>query len=151
VEVSLRTSHRLRIIVMPRAVYRRDFPDLSNICPVLIIQGSDTTNITFQTFTITYAPAFCPSGSCNATKRATIEQRDPICSTGATCECYPNLLLDKKLLEHRELTGNLFTGTLNCTELIGTTVNNTDCDPIIQYLQSLGSKPPIFIIAYTAF
>jgi hypothetical protein len=85
-ESKLATSHRLRIIVMPRAVYRRDIPDLSSVCPSN--NTMNITDITFQTFNISYVSSTCAFGSCNATKRATIEQRDPICSTGATCECY---------------------------------------------------------------
>ena len=148
--MSLHTSHRLRIIVMPRTVYHRAVPDPLNGCATTPTVLNSTT-VTFQNFSIGYVSFTCPILSCNATKRATIEQRDPICSTGATCECYPNLPLNEKLPEQKELTGNVFTGTVNCTSLSATPVDLTDCQPIIQYLESLGSKPPIFIVAYTAF
>src|SRR5260221_4977700 len=92
---------------MPRPVYRRALPDLTGGCPTTptILQN---TTVTFGAFTIGYVSVPCNFTSCPATKRATIEQRDPICSTNATCECYPNLPLDKKLLEQRVLTGNVF-------------------------------------------
>jgi len=149
----LHTSHRLRIIVMPRTVYHRAIPDLPDgDCPTTPTTLNDTT-VTFGNVTIVYMSITCPLVSCNAAKRATIEQRDPICSTGATCECYPNLPLDKELLEQRALTGNVLTGTVNCTSLTGTTPTDlADCAPIIQFLESMGSsKRPIFIFAYTAF
>jgi len=77
----------------------------------------DNTTVTFENFTIGYVSVTCPIVNCNATKRATIEQRDPICSTGATC-------------------------TVNCTSLSDTAppIDLTDCQTIIQYLQSLGTE-----------
>jgi len=150
----LHTSHRLCIIVMPRTVYRRALPDFTGPCPTTptILENS---TVTFGGFTIYHASVTCPLVSCPATKRATIEQRDPICSTGgtgATCECYRNPPLDKKLLEQRVLTGNVFTGTDNCTALSDQlAIDPADCAPVIQFLESMSSKPPIFIFAYPAF
>src|SRR5712691_10358460 len=119
---------------MPRTVYRRALPDIIvGPCPTTSNTLGNST-VTFENFTIGYVSVTCPVVSCPAaaTKRATIEQRDPICSTNATCGCYPNLPLDKKLLEQQVLTGNVFTGTTNCTTLIDmTTIVAADCTPLI--------------------
>jgi len=133
---------------MPRTVYHRAIPDFSGCQSLPTVL--DNTTVTFENFTISYLSLNCPLVSCNTTKRATIEQRDPICATGATCECYPNLPLDKKLLEQRALTGNIFTGTVDCTSLGDTPIDTADCTPIIQFLESMDpSKPPIFVFLLT--
>ena len=137
---------------MPGTVYHNVIPDFSNGCqttPTVL----DNSTVTFETFTIGYTSFTCPLVSCNATKRATIEQRDPICSTGASCECYPNPPLDKELLEQRALTGNVFTGTVNCMSLVDSPpIDPADCAPIIQFLESMGtSKRPISFLLTLLF
>jgi len=110
---------------------------------------TSNTTVTFQNFTIGFASGTCSISDCNATKRSTIKERD-ICSTG-NCEWYFSRLLDKKLLEQRVLTGNVFTGAVTCMDLTTEPIVPDDCVPVIQYLESLGCKPPTLIFAYTAF
>ena len=78
---------------MPRTVTSRAAPDFNSSCETF----TQNTTVTFQNYTIGFASGTCPLGNCNATKRATLERRDPICSTG-NCERYSNLPLDEKLL-----------------------------------------------------
>jgi hypothetical protein len=143
----LHTSHRLRIIVMPRTVYHRDLPDLSGFCDTNTTV-LDNSTITSGNVTIGHLSLSCPTTNCTTTKRAAIERRNPICSTGATCECYPNLSRDKKLLEQRALTGNVSTGTVNCTNLSPSPISPTDCQPIIQYLSGQGGKPQFSLLLF---
>jgi len=127
---------------MPRTVSGRAVPDFNSSCEF----PTSSTNVTFQNYTLNFATGTCSISGCNATKHSTIQERD-ICSTG-NCEWYFSRPLDKKLLELRELTGNVRTGALTCLDTTTDPIVPADCVPVIQYLESLGCKPPILIFAY---